>query len=115
MKKTVIVIRDGEIKLRVPNAEIRNGIIRVGKNILINGDKIVAPHTKESVAASIKAGKTAWMGRVAFMVDNDPAVTAIKRLLVLFYGWLRLCRAIYLELMVIYPISTVMQAWRWRT
>jgi len=54
--KVINVIRNGETKLRVP-AEIRNGILRSGKNILINNDLILAPWTKEKVAAEIKAGR----------------------------------------------------------
>ena len=52
--KTVVVYRNGEQKLRIP-AEIRNGILRSGDNILINGDLIRLPATKASVAAEIKA------------------------------------------------------------
>lgn len=55
--KTVIVSRNGEIKLRVP-AEMCNGILRHGKNILINSDLIaVSGMTREQVAAKIKIGK----------------------------------------------------------
>jgi hypothetical protein len=54
--KTVIVSRHGEVKLRIP-VEERNGILRAGQNILINNDLIRDPHTKESVAAAIKAHK----------------------------------------------------------
>lgn len=55
--KLVQVTRDGEIRLTVP-AEIRNGILRNGKNILINSDLIAASGmTKEQVASAIKAGR----------------------------------------------------------
>lgn len=54
--RTLIVTRDGEIKLRIP-AEVKNGILRRGNNLLINADLIVAPHTKESVAEAIKSHK----------------------------------------------------------
>jgi hypothetical protein len=51
---TIVVTRNGETKLRVPNVEVRNGILRAGKNILINSDLIPAGK-KEWVAAEIKA------------------------------------------------------------
>ena len=55
--KIVIVSRNGEEKLRVP-AEIRNGILRAGKNILINSDLIAGSGmSKEQVAAEIKSGR----------------------------------------------------------
>jgi len=54
--ETVVVKRDGKTKLRVP-AEVRNGVLRCGKNILINVDLINHPWTKKSVAAAIKAKK----------------------------------------------------------
>jgi len=55
--RTVIVYRDGETKLRV-NVDLTNGILRAGKNILINGDLIPASGmTKEQVAAKIKKGQ----------------------------------------------------------
>jgi hypothetical protein len=54
--RIVQVTRDGEIKLTVP-AEIRNGVLRHGQAILINGDLVRAPWTKETVAAAIKTGR----------------------------------------------------------
>jgi len=54
--KVVVVYRNGEEKLRVL-AEVKNGVLRSGKNILINNDLIKAPHTRESVCAAIKAGR----------------------------------------------------------
>lgn len=54
--RTVIVYRNGEIKCRV-TAEIRNGILRHGKNILINNDLIQsAGLNKDHVVRQIKAG-----------------------------------------------------------
>lgn len=54
--ETVIVTRNGETKLRVP-AEIRNGVLRHGKNILINGDLLATSGlTKDEVKTKIKKG-----------------------------------------------------------
>lgn len=68
--KVINVIRDGEIKLRVL-AEIRDGILRSGKNILINNDLIIAPWTKEKVAAEIKAGRITSEIEKMGMVHGD--------------------------------------------
>lgn len=54
--KSVIAYRNGVEKIRVM-AEVRNGVLRSGKNILINNDLIKAPHTPARVCAAIKAGK----------------------------------------------------------
>ena len=53
--KVVIAYRNGEEKLRIP-AEIRNGVLRHGQNILINNDLIPAGQI-ERVKAQIKSGK----------------------------------------------------------
>lgn len=53
--KLAKVYRNGELKLAVP-AEIRNGILRSGKNILINNDLIPAGK-RDAVATEIKAGR----------------------------------------------------------
>ena len=52
--KVVIAYRNGEERLRVP-AEVRNGVLRNGKNILINSDFIPAGE-KDRIVKQIKAG-----------------------------------------------------------
>ena len=54
--KTVVAYRNGEAKLRIP-AEVRNGVLRNGNNILINADLIKPPHSRASVSAAIKTGE----------------------------------------------------------
>lgn len=54
--KLLNVYRNGEKKLSIP-AEVRNGVLRAGKNILINSDLIRSPWTPATVAAAIKSGK----------------------------------------------------------
>lgn len=55
--RTVIAYRNGEPKVRVPAVEI-NGVLRAGKNILINADLIPASGmSKETVVAKIKIGQ----------------------------------------------------------
>lgn len=55
--RTVIVSRNGETKMRV-SAELRNGILRNGKNILINADLFGGSGlTKTQVMRQIKIGK----------------------------------------------------------
>lgn len=53
--KIVIAYRSGVEKLRVP-AEVRNGVLRNGQNILINSD-LIPPGKKDEVAREIKSGK----------------------------------------------------------
>lgn len=53
--EVVIAYRNGEAKLRVP-AEVRNGVLRNGKNILINND-LIPPGKKDEVVRQIKSGK----------------------------------------------------------
>jgi glycine/D-amino acid oxidase-like deaminating enzyme len=52
--KTVIVYRNGEEKLRVP-AEVRNGILRHGDNILVNSDLIAAQIKSGNITPEIEA------------------------------------------------------------
>lgn len=56
--KSVIVYRDGEIKMRIP-AELRNGFLRTGTgNILINNDLISGSGmSRDQVVAGLKSGK----------------------------------------------------------
>jgi len=58
MKQSIVVVsRNGEEKLRVP-AEIRNGILRSGKAILINSDLLAVSGMSQSyVMGEIKAGR----------------------------------------------------------
>jgi len=55
--KTVVAIRDGNVKLRI-SAEERNGVLRAGKNILINSDLVAqSDRSQEWVVTQIKADK----------------------------------------------------------
>ena len=62
MKKTVVVIRNGEVKLTIPNATIRSdGTVWTAKNDnpLIDGESARSKHEgKEKLAALIKARKS---------------------------------------------------------